>query len=167
MKKFILNPISMFIIGLLLGILIKVLDVYGKGFGMELAYMFSDIQVWILLGILISIFSKTKKQAAINIFPFCIGMLITYYIVANILNVVYGKSFIIGWSIFSLFSPLFAYFTWQSKEKGIFSKIISIGIILGTIILTLILGGGSTILDYICLILILYFVIFHKIKRDN
>lgn len=167
MKKFILNPISMFIIELLLGFFIKVLDVYGKGFTMELAYMFSDIQVWILLGILISIFSETKKQDAINIFPFCIGMLIAYYITAYILNAVYGRNFIIGWLIFSIFSPLFAYFTWQSKEKGTFPKIISIGIILGTIILTLIFGDGDTILDYICLILFLYFVIFHKIKRDN
>ncbi|MFT8029355.1 hypothetical protein ACMYLY_23800, partial [Salmonella enterica subsp. enterica serovar Enteritidis] len=81
MKKYILNPISLFFIGAILGIISKLLDILfvGNLFMMTLGYMFSDLPIWVLLGILISIYSDTRKKAMINIFPFCIGMLISYY----------------------------------------------------------------------------------------
>ena len=71
----ILNPISMFFIGLLLGIVSRLLDIY----------------------------SDSKKKAMINILPFCIGMLITYYFVAFITKGVYSTSFIIGWTVVCYF----------------------------------------------------------------
>lgn len=125
MKK-ILKPHWMFCIGLILGIISRLLDIYTQNLGK----IFSQMAIWILLGTLISIYSKTKKMAMMNIFPFCIGMLITYYIVAIITHGVYSRSFIIGWTIFALCSPIFAFFTWMAKEKGIIPKIISIGIII-------------------------------------
>lgn len=121
MKK-ILKPHWMFCIGLILGIISRLLDIYTQNLG----EIFSQMAIWILLGTLISIYSKTKKMAMMNIFPFCIGMLITYYIVAIITHGVYSRSFIIGWTIFALCSPIFAFFTWMAKEKGIIPKIISI-----------------------------------------
>lgn len=93
--------------------------------------------IWILFGVLISIYSKTKRKAMLNVLLFCIGMLITYYFVAFITNGVYSSTYIIGWSIFALCLPVMAYFAWMSKEKGLFAKIISIVIvsILSSIIL--------------------------------
>ena len=114
MKK-ILKPHWMFCIGLILGVISRLLDIYTQNLG----EIFSQMAIWILLGTLISIYSKTKKMAMMNIFPFCIGMLITYYIVAIITHGVYSRSFIIGWTIFALCSPIFAFFTWMAKEKGI------------------------------------------------
>ena len=73
-KKVILNPISMFVIGLVLGIISRLLDIYTSNIG----NIFSQMAIWILLGVLISIYSSSKKKAMINIFPFCIGILITY-----------------------------------------------------------------------------------------
>ena len=72
MKKYILNPISLFFIGAILGIISKLLDILfvGNLFMMTLGYMFSDLPIWVLLGILISIYSDTRKKAMINIFPF-------------------------------------------------------------------------------------------------
>jgi hypothetical protein len=127
MKKYILNPISLFFIGAILGIISKLLDILfvGNLFMMTLGYMFSDLPIWVLLGILISIYSDTKKKAMINIFPFCIGMLISYYVTAELTNAVYSWNFIKGWTIFSCLSPLFAYFTWKTKEEGLFAKFIS------------------------------------------
>ena len=58
----------------------------------------------------------------INIFPFCIGMLISYYVTAELTNAVYSWNFIKGWTIFSCLSPLFAYFTWKTKEEGLFAE---------------------------------------------
>ncbi len=169
MKKYILNPLSMLLIGGALGIAIKLLDVYAVGSSRileEAAYMFSDIPVWILLGVLISIYSDTKKKAMLNIFPFCAGMLAAYYVTAELTNAVYGWSFIKAWAAFSCVSPVFAYFTWQTKEKGTFPKIIAAGIVLTTLLLMLLLEH-HTIPDCVCLLAIAYVVFFHKVKRPE
>ena len=135
MKKTILNPLSMFLTGLILGVISRILDITTQNLG----NIFSQMAIWILFGVLISIYSPTKKQAMINILPFCIGMLITYYTVAVITKGVYNRSFIIGWTIFALCSPIMAYFTWMTKEKGIFPKIISIGIVAVSVLSSIIL----------------------------
>lgn len=167
MKKYILNPISLFFIGAILGIISKLLDILfvGNLFMMTLGYMFSDLPIWVLLGILISIYSDTRKKAMINIFPFCIGMLISYYVTAELTNAVYSWNFIKGWTIFSCLSPLFAYFTWKTKEGGLFAKFISIGLILVTIIGNYILVRTFTIPDLIIIPIIVYFLFIKKVKR--
>ena len=63
MRNKILNPVSMFIVGLLLGIVSRLLDIYTTNLGEIL----SQMAIWILFGVLISIYSKTKKKAMINI----------------------------------------------------------------------------------------------------
>lgn len=167
MKKYILNPISLFFIGAILGIISKLLDILfvGNLFMMTLGYMFSDLPIWVLLGILISIYSDTRKKAMINIFPFCIGMLISYYVTAELTNAVYSWNFIKGWTIFSCLSPLFAYFIWKTKEEGLFAKFISIGLILVTIIGNYILVRTFTIPDLIIIPIIVYFLFIKKVKR--
>lgn len=106
MKKAILHPIGMFFIGLILGIVSRLLDIYTQNLG----NIFSQMAIWILFGVLISIYSSSKRKAMLNILPFCIGMLITYYFVAFITKGVYSTVFIIGWTVFALLSPIMAYF---------------------------------------------------------
>lgn len=50
------------------------------------------MSIWILLGTLIAIFSKTKGKAAMNVFVLCMGMLIAYYITAELTRSVYGMT---------------------------------------------------------------------------
>lgn len=161
MKK-ILRPHWMFCIGLLLGVISRIFDIYTQNLG----NIFSQMAIWILFGTLISIYSKTKKMAIINIFPFCIGMLITYYVSAIITKGIYSNIFIIGWSIFALCSPIFAYFTWMTKEKGVFPIIISIGIIMTSILSSIILFDRLRIYDFLIDGLLIYYLFFKKIKRD-
>ena len=160
MKK-LLNPLCMFILGLVLGAISRLLDIYTTNLG----NIFSQMAIWILFGVLISIYSSSKKNAMINIFPFCIGMLITYYFVAFISNGVYSDIFIIGWTIFALCSPIFAYFTWMTKEKGIFPKIISICIVLVSLLSSIILFDRLRIYDFIINGIIIYYLFIKKIKR--
>lgn len=162
MKK-ILNPFMMFIIGLILGVISRLLDIYTQNLG----NIFSGLAIWILFGVLISINSETKKKAMINIFPFCIGMLLTYYFVAFITNGVYSKDYIIGWTIFALFSPIMAYFTWKTKEDGILPKLISIGIVLVSILSSIILFDRLRIYDYIINLILIYVLFFKKVKRNK
>lgn len=160
MKK-ILNPFMMFIIGLILGVISRLLDIYTQNLG----NIFSELAIWILFGVLISINSETKKKAMLNIFPFCIGMLLTYYFVAFITKGVYSIDYIIGWTVFALFSPIMAYFTWQTKEDGILPKLISVGIVLVSVLSSIILFDRLRIYDYIIDFILIYVLFFKKVKR--
>lgn len=161
MKKSILNPISLFFIGLILGIVSRLLDIYTQNLG----NIFSQMAIWILFGVLISIYSSSKRRAMLNILPFCMGMLITYYFVAFITKGVYSYVFIIGWTVFALLSPIMAYFTWITKEKGIFPKIISSCIILVSLLSSLILFDRIRFYDIVISVIMIYFLFVKKIER--
>lgn len=161
MKKYILNPVSMFIIGIILGVISRLFDMYTQNLGNIL----SEIAIWILFGVLISIYSSSKKKAMLNIFLFCIGMLLAYYFVAIITNGVYSKTIIVGWTIFAIFSPILAYFTWMTKEKGVFSKLISISIVIVSILSSIILFDKLRIYDFIINVILVYYLFFKDIKR--
>ena len=151
----------MFLLGAALGVLSKLLDIYTSNLG----NIFSQMSIWILLGTLIAIFSKTKGKAALNVFVFCIGMLITYYITAELTSSVYGMTFIYGWAAFSLCSPVFAWFTWMTKEKGVFPKIISFGIMLVTLLVSIVVFSGPRVYDIVILLVLAYFLFAQKIHR--
>ncbi len=162
MKNKIFNPIIIFIIGLILGIASKLFDIYTEILG----NIFSEFSIWILFGTLISIYSDNKKKAMINVFLFCIGMLITYYLTAYITHSVYGWTFIKGWTLFACVSPVFAYFTWMTKEKGILPIIIRLGII-GVSVFSSMFLFTFDIFDLIINLILVYFLFFKKIKRFN
>lgn len=162
LKKYIVIAFALFLLGSILGIVSKVLDIYTTNIG----NMFSELSIWILFGVLISIYSKKPIQASYNVFSFCIGMLLTYYITAELINSVYSLTFIWGWVIFSLFSPLLGYITWYSRKRNILAKIISFGIIFVTIFASILIFNGLKIYDYI-IILVLFYVLFIKKYKQN
>lgn len=157
----ILAPFLLFLFGAALGVASKLLDIYTSNLG----NIFSQMSIWILLGTLIAIFSKTKGKAALNVFVFCIGMLITYYITAELTNSVYGMTFIYGWATFSVCSPVFALLTWMTKEKGTFGKIISFGILVVTLTASMVLFDGPRVYDIVIMLALAYFLFIHKVKR--
>lgn len=157
----ILAPIAMFLLGAVLGVASKLLDIYTSNLG----NIFSQMSIWILLGTLIAIFSKTKGKAALNVFVFCIGMLITYYITAELTSSVYGMTFIYGWAAFSVCSPVFAILTWLTKEKGLLGKIISIGILFVTLTVSVVVFDGPRMYDIVIILALIYFLFQVKVKR--
>ena len=161
MRKRILHPPGMLVAGLLLGAVSRMLDLYTTNLG----NLFSQLAVWILIGVLISIYSPTQKAAVCNILPFCLGMLATYYGAAVLTNGVYSETMILGWTVFALCSPVFAWFTWLTKEKGVFPKVISMGILLVSVLSSVILFDGFRVYDFVINALLLYFLFFKQIRR--
>lgn len=162
-QSVLLNPVSMLFAGLLLGVVSRIFDIYSPNLG----EIFSQMAVWILLGTIIAIYSPTGKAAMGNIFPFCIGMLITYYVTAELTQGVYSQSFIIGWTVFALFSPVMAYFAWMTKEKGAFPKIIAIGIVIVSVMSSILLFDHLRLYDFVIDAGLVYFLFFKKIKRND
>lgn len=98
-------------------------------------------------------------------FVFCIGMLITYYITAELTNSVYGMTFIYGWAAFSVCSPVFAWFTWMTKEKGVLGKIVSFGILLVTLTVSVVVFEGPRVYDIVIMLVQAYFLFIYRVKR--
>ena len=156
----IVSKVKLFSFGLLFGIIIRLFDIYTQVLG----NIFSSISVFILIGVLIVLKSKTRKDAMLNVFLFFIAMLITYYLTAMITHGVYGKRFIIGWGIVAFLSPILAYFTCFIKDNRTISKIIKIGIILLTIIVSIKLFDKLYFYDYLVLIALIYLMYIRKDK---
>ena len=153
----------MFLSGLVLGTAARLLDIYTQNLG----EIFSQMSIWILIGTLIAIYSPTKRSAMCNIFPFCIGMLLTYYATAILTQGVYGWTFIIGWTIFAFLSPVMAYFAWMVKQRGLFSKVIGAGIVLISILSSILLFDRLRIYDFAMDGLLIYFLFFKRINRNR
>ncbi len=161
-EKF-LNPAVMLLFGLLLGAASRLFDLYTALLG----DIFSQMAIWILLGTLIAVYSPTKKRAMLNILPFCLGMLVTYYAVAILTKGVYGRAYIIGWTVFALFSPLLAYLTWMTKQPGVWPKLIAAGVLGVSLYSSLFLFGGFHLYDAVINLLLAYILFFQKIDRTS
>ncbi len=153
-----LKSIKILIFGLVLGIISKLFDIHCPYLGQ----MFSEIAIWILFGVLISIYSPSKKMAMLNVIIFFTGMLITYYSTAELTNCYYNLDQIIFWSIITFISPLFASITWMTKGYGKLSTIISIGVIIISILL-IILFKQFKIYNLLIIIVMIYYLF---IKRN-
>lgn len=108
-----------------------------------------------------------EKAAMQNVFPFRIGMLLTYYATAVLTHGVYSRSVIIGWAVFALFSPLMAYFAWMTKERGVFPKIIGAGIVLVSVLSSVLLFDRLRIYDLIIDGLLIYFLFSGKSTESD
>lgn len=158
-----LNPVSTLAAGLLLGAAARLFDIYTPTLG----DIFSQMAVWILLGTLIAIYSPTQKAAMGNIFPFCLGMLLTYYATAALTRGVYSRTFIIGWTVFALLSPVMAWFAWMTKRRGPLPKIIGAGIVTVSILSSILLFDRLRVYDFLIDGLLVYFLFFKKINRPQ
>lgn len=143
--------------GLITGALIKLLDIYTTNLG----NIFSQVSVWIFICTLISVYSNSALRAAVNVFGFCMGMLLTYYITAEMTASVYSLTFVYGWTIFALFSPLMGFCVWYAKGKSWISKIISIGVIIVMLAASIVLFDKIRIAD-ILFAIITGFILFKK-----
>lgn len=92
-------------------------------------------------------------------------MLMTYYFAAFVTKGVYSVAFIAAWTVFALLSPIMAYFTWMTKEKGVFPKIISTGVVLVSFLSSVLLFDRIRIYDIIINGVMIYFLFVKKMDR--
>ena len=157
-----LRPLPMLACGLALGAVARLLDIHTQFLG----ELFSRMPVWILLGTLIATASPTPRRAAANILPFSLGMLLTYYAVAILTRGVYGRAFIVGWTVFALCSPLFAAVTWLCRRRGLLPCLLRLGIVACTLFSTLLLSGDLRTQDFVLLSAVVW-VIFSAPRHQS
>lgn len=131
LKKQIANSTGILFFGFLLGIIAKWLDtlpsdVLGGIFeSWNLGIFFSELSIWVLLAVCISLYSNSPLRAGINVFLFFLGMLIGYFGYTELVLHFFPKSYMLYWLIITVISPIFAYVTWYAKGEGVFSLVIS------------------------------------------
>jgi hypothetical protein len=160
-SQIVLYTALLFVCGMALGTAAKLLDIYTQNLG----NIFSQMSIWILLGTVIAVYSRSPYRAMANVFLFCVGMLIAYYAMAQLTNSVYGWAFIGGWTVFSLFSPLFAFLTWYAKGRGWFAVTVSVGILLCMLLCAVVLFDKLRLSD-IVLALLTALVLFGRKRRS-
>lgn len=161
MRKRILNPFAMLLFGLLIGFISRLLDIFTTNLG----EIFSQMAIWILLGTLISIYSKTAMKAMLNVLTFCLGMLLTYYLTAALSHGVYSINYIIGWTVFALCSPVMAYLAWYTKGSGVIPRIVSAGILAVSVLSSIILFDKLRFFDLVINGALFYFLFIKRIDR--
>ncbi len=161
MRKKLLSPPVMAVCGLAIGVIARMLDIYTQNLG----EIFSQMAVWILLGALISVYSPSPKRAAVNVLLFCLGMLATYYAAAALTHGVYSRSFVIGWTVFALCTPVMAALVWYTKEKGWLGRAIAAGVVAAAALSSVVLFGGFRIYDAVIDGALIYLLFFKKVRR--
>ena len=143
-QNVILHPGSMALIGLLTGVLVKMLDIhcYTQHFGVSLSDIFSQAGVWVVVGIAISLYSRNTKYAMGNIFLFSAGMLLTYYLTAEAAHAVYGWTFLHAWAVFACLSPLMAYLARLTLRPGVLALVLKVGVFVGYAAMNWVLVGS-------------------------
>ena len=161
MRKKILNPFAMLCFGFLIGFISRLLDIYTTNLG----EIFSQMAIWILLGTLISIYSKTAKKAMLNVLTFCLGMLFTYYLAAVLSHGVYSTDYMIGWTVFALCSPVMACFAWFAKESGVLPIIVRMGVIAVSVLSSILFFDRLRIYDLVINGALFFFLFIKRIDR--
>lgn len=160
MRKW-LTPACMLAAGLALGVLSRVLDIYTQNLG----NVFSQFAVWILIGTVVSVYSRTQKRAMLYVLLLCAGMLVTYYITAAVTQGVYSRTFILGWTAFALCTPVLAYAAWLAKERGTLAFIIRIGIPIISFTTSILFFDRLRVYDFLLNAVLVYVLFFKKVNR--
>lgn len=129
-KQIIISVICV-IAGLVIGVFQKWLD---SGAVNELPEIFQRLDignyfgrfaVWILIGMIISVYATGPIRAAVNSFLFFISMVAAYYVYCNYVLGFLPRTYMMIWIVFSFASPFMAFVCWYAKGNGPAAVLIS------------------------------------------
>ena len=138
MSKQILATAGFVLFGFALGVFQKWIDGTASNYlpmifqQLDISNYFGRLAIWILLGTIISVYSKSPLRASINTFSFYISMLSGYYLFSNFVLGFLPRTYMMIWTVMSFGSFFMAYICWYAKGKGpiaIFISSIIIGIL--------------------------------------
>lgn len=163
------HPLGMAVVGLLTGVAVKLLDVYcyAQHFGVSLGDIFSQAGVWVVIGVAISLYSPSTRRAMVDLPVFCAGMLLTYYMTAEMTGADYGWSFIWFWAAFACLSPFLAYLARLTLRPGALALVLKLGVFAGYVGMNLFLGYFLHYYDLPFLAILVYLLFLKKWRKPE
>lgn len=164
-RKFIYS-ISIFIVGVILGVISKLLDETPSNYlpffleTLDLSNFFSRMGVWLFISVIISLYSKSPIRSAINVFLFFVGMVGSYYLYTISIAAFFPRSYMMIWVAMTIVSPLLAFVCWYAKGKGPIAIFISAIIFMFISRQAFVFGFWYFDVRYILELLLLIFTIF-------
>lgn len=143
-NSIIFNAVIFLVLGILLGILSKWLDnlaiddtIWWQHFIglLDLRNFMSGFSVWLLLSLIIAVFSNAPLSAAVNVFLFLLGMTVSYHLYTVIFSGFNPMGYMMIWYGITLVSPILAFICWYARSRSFVSMLLS-GIILSVMILS-------------------------------
>ena len=137
-KSTIISATLIFVTGIVLGIVSKWLDNLALDStiwwhrlfeALDLGNFFSDFAIWLLIALVIAVFSPTALRAAFNVFVFFAGMCIAYHAYTILFSGFNPSSYMMIWYGITMLSPVLAVLCWYAKGTGTVPVIIDIAII--------------------------------------
>ncbi len=120
--------------------------------------MFSELPIWMLLGLLIARFSGSPGRAAAHAFAFFVAMIPAYYLAAEWMGGVWGMAFACGWAVVACLSPLAAYTVWYAFGRGWLPNLLSAAVVaaaaLADVAVFRRLNGRDFVLAGLCALLV-------------
>lgn len=125
-----LRILLVFSFGIILGLLAKYADtvsinVNSKGVHRLYSYVLSvlgdittKLGIWVLIGTILAVKSRSPKAAAMHVFVFFVGMLVAYYSFSTVLFGFFPKYYFMAWGMIALLSPICAYVIWYARGDG-------------------------------------------------
>lgn len=161
MKRGLIHTGLLGLLGVFFGAAARLLDIYTQNLG----NLFSELSIWVLIGVVIALYSTSPRRAAVHILLFCAGMLAAYYTVAAWTNGVYGAAFIFGWSLFALAAAPLGWIAWHAGERTWTAHLIGAGIVAVELAASAVLFDGPGLADWLIAAATAYLVFFRKPRR--
>ncbi len=137
-KSAVISAALIFVTGIVLGIFSKWLDNLALDSTiwwhrlfetLDLGNFFSDFAIWLLIAMVIAVFSQSALRAALNVFVFFAGMCVAYHAYTVLFSGFNPSSYMMIWYGITLLSPMLAVLCWYAKGMGTVPVIIDIAII--------------------------------------
>ena len=137
-KKQILLCAGTLVLGILLGVFQKYLDISQAELPpflmkidelLDLHNFLGGFSPWIVTAVCIAVYSCSPIWAGAKVFSFFAGMVSSYYLYGFYAGGFFPKKYALIWAMLTVLSPFFACLCWYAKGKGWFSLLLSAGIL--------------------------------------
>lgn len=143
------NSLLILLLGVVLGILSKWADFYSP----LLSDLTSGVQLWIFLGCVLALYSRTALRAALHVFLLLGGMVVAYYTAAVLMGGAWTKQYLIGWGIAAVLSAVPGYLLWYAKGRTRRAWGLCAAALACQITVMLLLSGGVRVTDAAVIVL--------------
>ncbi len=136
-KNAVVSAALIFAAGIVLGIISKQLDDLALNSTiwwhrllatLDLSNFFSDFAIWLLIALIIAVFSPSALRAALNVFVFFAGMCAAYHAYTVLFSGFNPSAYMRIWYGITLLSPLLAVLCWYAKGSGAAPVVLDIAI---------------------------------------